>query len=234
MGARMKNAFRYLVTVLSLLAVSDRARCESIHDGGFWTALFTQGDVEVCDAPLKWWFDGHMRFLDDADGFNQSLFRPGIGWGLTESLTVWGGYAWIHTSPIGGSDFDEHRIWQQLTWAESYDLWTFALRPRLEQRNLEGEDDVGLRFRQLVRLQRQLPSRPGLSLVMWDEIFYNLDSTDWGAESGFDQNRAFVGFGLKHRRDSHLRTEIGYMHQTIENSGRADRANHVLSVNFYY
>ena len=230
----MKSAKRCLVAGVLLLVLSGTARSESVHDGGLWTALFSQGDVGACDGPLKWWFDGHMRFLDDADGFNQSLFRPGLGWSLSENLTVWGGYAWIHTSPLAGSDFDEHRIWQQLTWSEGNELWTFALRPRLEQRFVETGDDVGLRFGQLVRVQRQLPSRPGLSVVMWDEIFYNLDSSDWGAESGFDQNRAFAGFGWKHQPDSRLRTEIGYLNQTIETPFGPDRANHILSVNFYY
>ncbi len=230
----MKSLIRCLVVALLLLAAPRAARSESVHDGGLWTAWFSQGDVDACCGPLKWWFDGHMRFLDDADGFNQSLFRPGVGYSLSDNLVIWGGYAWIHTSPVVGSDFDEHRIWQQLTWSDGNELWTFALRPRLEQRFLETGDDVGWRFRQLARIQRQLPSRPGLSLVMWDEIFYNLDSTDWGAASGFDQNRAFAGFGWKHQPDSRLRTEMGYLNQTIDNPSGTDRVNHILSVNFYY
>lgn len=230
----MKSVPRCLVVALLLLAAPRTARCESVHDGGLWTAWFSQGDVAACDGPLKWWFDGQLRFLDDADGFHQSLLRPGVGWSLSESLTLWGGYGWIHTSPVAGNDFDEHRIWQQLTWSESGDLWTFALRPRLEQRFVETGDDVGWRFRQLFRVQRQLPSRPGLSLVMWDEVFYGLDGTDWGAASGFDQNRAFAGLGWKHQPDSRLRTEIGYLNQTIDSPRRADRVHHILSVNFFY
>jgi hypothetical protein len=100
---------------LALLLSAGRAQAESINDTGFWTALFAQGDLDnpvSDDDRLKWWFDGHLRFLDDADGFHQSIVRPGLGWALDEQNTVWAGYAWIRTSPIAGLNFDENRIWQ--------------------------------------------------------------------------------------------------------------------------
>lgn len=220
---------------MALLSLAPRAaRCQAVADVGQWTALFAQESFDAESGPLKWWFDGHVRLLDDADGFNQSIVRPGIGWSLSEDLTVWGGYGWIHTSPVAGDDFDEHRIWQQLTWSRSHEAWTLALRPRLEQRFLETGDDVGWRFRQLVRVQNDLPNLPRLSFVTWDEIFFNLSDSDWGARSGFDQNRVFVGFGWKHRPESRLRTEIGYLNQTIDSPSSADRVNHILSINFYY
>lgn len=223
-----------LAIALLALAAPSTARCQSVADGGQWTALFSQGDFEAGPSPLKWWFDGHLRLLDDTDGFNQSIVRPGIGWSLREDLVVWGGYGWIHTSPVAGNNFDEHRIWQQVTWSRGDELRTIALRSRLEQRFLETGDDVGWRFRQLGRFHHQLPNTPRLSFVVWDEIFFNLGDTDWGAESGFDQNRVFVGFGWKHHPDSRLRTEIGYLNQTIDLPTSGDRVNHILSLNFFY
>lgn len=225
---------RLLAMTCLILAASSTARCQSVADGGQWTALFSQGDFAACSSPWKWWFDGHLRFLEDADGFNQSIVRPGIGWSLGEDLVVWGGYGWIHTSPLTGNDFDEHRTWQQLTWSRGDEVRTFALRPRLEQRFLETGDDVGWRFRQLVRMQHHIPNLPRLSFVTWDEIFFHLRDTDWGAASGFDQNRVFVGFGWQHQPDSRLRTEIGYLNQTIDSPSGADRVNHILSINFFY
>lgn len=226
--------------ILSLLAAavitvtaSSTARCQTIDDEGQWTALFSQGELGG-SSRLRWWFDGHLRLLDDADGFNQSIVRPGIGWSLTDDLVVWGGYGWIHTSPLAGDNFDEHRIWQQFTWSGGNDALTFALRPRLEQRFLETGDDTGLRFRQLVRVQHQLSSEPRLTLVAWDEFFIHLNDTDWGAQTGFDQNRLFVGIGWKHDPDCPLRTEIGYLNQTINTPTGPDRVNHILSINFFH
>ena len=223
-----------IVLMLSTLSV---VRAQEIDDGGLWMALFAQGDFDRAWAAqhgLKWWFDGHGRFVEDADGFNQSIVRPGIGWGLTERTAAWAGYGWIYTSPVTGDDFDEHRIWQQLTWSGDYGDFTFALRPRFEQRFLETGDDVGLRYRQLFRAQHNLPQSPHLTLVSWDELFFHLNDTDWGANNGFDQNRAFVGLGLKFPADSRARTEIGYLHQAINSPGAADRSNHILSINLYY
>ena len=52
----------------------------------------------------------------------------------------------------GGSDFDEHRIWQQLSWSTRLDPVTASTRTRLEQRFVETGDDTGWRFRQRVAL----------------------------------------------------------------------------------
>jgi len=212
------------------------AQSQTVDDVGTWTAIFAQDHIKgLCEErPLKWWFDGHLRFLDDTNGFHQSLIRPGVGLPLSDDLTAWVGYAWIHTDPVVGNEFDEHRLWQQTTWSKNRDLATFALRSRLEQRFMETGDDLGWRYRQLIRLQRAMPNHPQLSFVTWDEIFFNLNDTDFGARTGFDQNRAFVGFGWKPHADSRWRTEIGYLHQAINNPLGIDRANHILSVNFYH
>lgn len=210
------------------------ASAQTVHDEGLWSAVFANGTLH--DSPCgeyKWWFDGHARFLDDADGFNQSIVRPGIGYAVTDSAAVWAGYGWIRTSPLGGAvDFDEHRLWQQLTWSTDCGPIQFALRPRLEQRFLDTGSDMGWRFRQQVRLWHRLPQSDHLSLVAWDEVFLNLNDTDYGAVSGLDQNRAFVGFGWTSGPDSSVRTEVGYLHQFIE-GGAADRNNHILSINFF-
>lgn len=223
-----------LATAILGQATTDPVRGQDVADTGLWTAFFAQNDLGGDSSPLKWWFDGHLRFLDDTDGFHQSIVRPGVGWKLSDELVAWGGYGWIHTEPVAGDDFEEHRLWQQLTWSRSFEDWTLALRPRLEQRFLETGDDVGLRFRQNVRLQHDLPDLPRLTFVAWDEIFFHLNDTDWGAEAGFDQNRVFVGFGWKFHPDDRVRTEIGYLNQTIDSPTGADRVNHLLSINFFY
>jgi hypothetical protein len=227
------SAGAFLVAMFALLART--AGAETIDDGGLWLAVFAQGDVHQDGAAreLKWWFDGHSRFLDDADGFNQSIFRPGLGISLTDRTTLWAGYGWIHTSPLAGPDFEEHRIWQQTTWSGECEPLSFALRSRLEERFLETGDDVGFRFRQLVRAQHNLLAAERITLVAWDELFLNLNDTDWGAQTGFDQNRLFLGFGWRFYPDASWRTEIGYLNQYIDNPAAPNRSNHILSINFY-
>jgi hypothetical protein len=237
------TVFHGLAVIAALLLTPEMAHSQTVDDGGAWFAFSAHGnlhEVEARDEPLdptagrlKWWFDGHLRFLDDTDGFNQSIVRPGIGYALTDKTTIWAGYGWIETTPVSGDTFTEHRIWQQTTWSDDCGDFTFALRSRLEQRFVETGDEVGWRFRQLARVQHNLPQSPRFTLVAWDEAFFHLNDTDWGAETGFDQNRAFVGFGFKHDPDSPWRTEIGYLNQYINGSGGSDRQHHILSVNVY-
>lgn len=225
-----------LIACLALTVAASSLRGEAVDDTGLWTALFANGDLDLhqcSDDRLKWWFDAHLRLFDDAGGFGQSIIRPGVGWTVSENSTLWAGYGWINTSPGSRPAFDEHRLWQQWTWGEAVEEWKFAHRSRFEQRWLETGDDVGLRYRALFRAQHDLPQFPRLSLVAWDELFYHLNDTDWGATSGFDQNRAFLGLGYKPTPNTPWRLEVGYLNQTIEVAAGDDRSNHILSLNLF-
>ena len=83
------------------------------------------------------------------------------------------------------------------------------------------------------RVQRDFSFCPWLTFVLWDELFIHLNDTDWGAESGFDQNRVFVGLGLKCDPKSGWRTEVGYLNQTINNPSGDDRSHHILAINVF-
>ncbi len=213
-----------------------RASAQTVDDAGLWFAAFGNGRFESLDdeSPLRWWFDSHYRLRDDADGFSQSIVRPGLGYAVDADNTLWVGHAWIHTSPVTGRDFDEHRFWQQWTYSPSVGQWRFLHRSRFEQRWVQRGDDVGLRWRQFARAQYVLPQRPRWSLVTWDEVFFHLNDTDWGAQSGLDQNRAFVGVGFEPWKCAGHRVEMGYLNQFIERRGGIDGMNHILSLNFFY
>jgi hypothetical protein len=210
------------------------AAAQSVHDSGVWFAGFGRGNLaSEVDDRLKWWFDGHARFFDDTNGFGQSIVRPGIGYALDERVTAWAGYGWIRTSPAMSSDIDEHRLWQQLTWSQPFDCRTLGFRSRLEQRFVETGDDTGLRFRQLVSWRQPIACSAKYSFVLWDELFVHLNDTDWGARTGFNQNRVFVGFGLKRNANSRWRVEMGYLNQHINLRSRGNLTNHLLSVNVF-
>lgn len=205
---------------------------ENSHDSGLWLMIAAQGAVDR-DSPrlerLRWWFDGHARFFDDSDGYGQSIVRPGLGYAITESSTLWAGYGWIRTSPPNGDEVDEHRIWQQWTTSARIFNAAFSWRSRLEQRFVEGDGDVGWRFRQFAKLSQPIGFDQRLRLVGYDEIFLAMNDTDWGARSGFDQNRLFAGLGWQWTRGQTF--EVGYLNQFIKRRGRDDLMNHVLSLN---
>lgn len=220
--------------ILALLLTSSSLQAQTVQDSGTWLALFARGDVSrTDDCRLKWWFDGHARFFEDSDGFGQSILRPGVGYALSDAATLWAGYGWIRTAPPASPAFDEHRVWQQITWSKDFDPARVGLRSRLEQRFLEIGSDTGWRFRQLVSWRRPL-DRSRFTLVAWDEVFIHLNDTDWGATGGFDQNRLFLGFGFSCDPANPNRVEVGYMNQYVERDAPGDLSNHLVAINFYW
>ncbi len=211
------------------------AQAETQDDQGLWFLALGQGSFGVADqrpAKLRWWLDVQARFSNDADGFSQSIVRPGIGYAIADNTTLWLGYGWIRTSPATGQDFDEHRIWQQLTWSKLLNGVSFSSRTRLEQRFREGGNKTGLRLRQFFKAAYALSGSPDVSLIGYDELFFGLNDTDWGATSGFDRNRLFLGVGWRLGKRRHS-IEIGYLNQYIDNTSGNDLMEHILSLNFF-
>ena len=78
------------------------------NDVGLWLMTLAQGSWESVSPKLEnylWWMDNHVRFMDDSDGFDQSIVRPGLGYSIMDNLSGWVGYGWIHTDPAEGNSF---------------------------------------------------------------------------------------------------------------------------------
>ena len=226
-----------LAGIVIVLVARQPCYGQAVHDVGTWLSVNTQGDLrfECCDeSRFKWWFDGHLRLFEDAEGYGQSIVRPAIGYALSKNVTLWVGYGWINETPPGRSNFDENRIFQQLIWSGSVGETKLTSRTRLEQRFVELGDDTGWRMRQFVKFLRPFECEPRLSTIVWDEAFFDLNSTDWGQFGSFSQNRAFAGLGWTIKRLPHTpRIEVGYMHQYIRRRSADDRHNHILGINWF-
>lgn len=216
---------KYLLTVLvACMAGSPRAEAME-HEFQVWNAAFTQFSA---GEKVKLWFDGHARRRSESTLF---IVRPALGYRILDSLTGYAGYAWIPIVPDIGDLQNEHRIWQQMIWAHSTDSgWGFAVRPRLEQRFADWGNDVGHRARLFARADFA-PEGTDILLVSWDEAFFQLNDTDWGAVGGFDQNRLFLGVGFP--SDSGVRFEAGYLNVILNRSPEMVMV-HALSVNAFF
>ena len=72
-----------------------------------------------------------------------------------------------------------------------------------------------------------------LHLLFWDEVFWNMNDTQWAGDNGFNQNRLFTGLMFKYNGAS--RFEIGYLNQYINGTnGSSNQINHVLSSNIVF
>ena len=215
---------------------SPTAWAELQEDTRVWGNITARGNFGYVSPDLKrwlWWMEGQLRSRECCSSdmaLDQSLIRPGIGYALTDHSTVWMGYAHVTNYPVVGDEFHENRLWQQYQWSGPTPLGAFTSRTRLEQRWQNNGNDTGGRFRQLFKFNWPFSFHPAASFVAWDEMFVHLNSTDWGARQGFDQNRGFAGLG--YRWQPHILTEIGYINQYI-NTANTDPMNHILSLNLF-
>ena len=174
----------------------------------------------------------------------QSLLRMGANYKLNEHVIAHAGYGWIETFPYGdfpiasAGTFPEHRLYEQITFRQPVNKWTFSHRFRIEQRWLgkvkpgskrEIEDWTFLhRFRYQFRTQYPFWKKDNRQLygVVSDEIFIGA-----GKNLGiniFDQNRIFVMLGF--RTNKNFSVEFGYLNQTLQ-QGRRINNNSIFQRN---
>ena len=233
-----------LAMALLALASTSALAAPTVDDFQTWgnvTLTGSLGKLTGDTALNKWlyWGEWQGRFGDNSSRLSQTIVRPGLGYQISDSLSLWAGYAWVPTGEpfiTSSRDLNEQRIWQQLLWKQSFAPGDAQLRTRMEERYTVGSQ-VGWRFRQLAKYWYNLPFAPDFGIVAADEIFVNLNSVTYGAhntvalEDGFDQNRAFLGLGYKATKE--IRLELGYMNQTISKYNKADRMDNILGINIF-
>lgn len=220
----MRIAYRAVAAAASLLTCD--ALLAADDDSAAWGIASAAGRFEPAGEPSRWRYNviGQWRNFDRGSGADQYLLRGGVGYDLNPTMTLWGGYDYFLTDPNALPTRDEHRFWQQFSWdAASWDWGALSLYARLEQRNLERSNDVGLALRQFVQLTVPVPAQD-ITVVSWIEHFINLNDTDYGGRTGFAELRSYVGVRMPMTEYSAL--EAGYMNQLLNRSAERDAVNH--------
>jgi hypothetical protein len=225
---------KLLLLLTLLLPVVATASTEELF--GTWGTVVLSGNI--ANSKALYYAEGSARATDNPKSIHDPGFdihglvgRVGLGYQLTDNNKVIFGYAYQYGEPpYGKTQLNEQRAWQQheykLNLAES-DTLTF--RSRLEERTVDISDDTSVRFREQAKLTHNLNKK--WSLIASEEFFTNVNKTNWGPVSGFDQNRGFVGVGYKF--NDNYRTEIGYLNQYMNRENNYDRMAHILSVSLY-
>ena len=120
---------------------------------------------------------------------------------------------------IGLVDPDPVRLLQDVWPAFRYilptDYGTFTFRTMVEANFLpSNNNEVRYRPRQMLRFMHPFEFEPRLSLITWNETFLIANTTKQGGQSGFTQNRDFIGAGWTFNKN--FRFEGGYMNQYLE------------------
>lgn len=217
--------------VLLLLTV-DPAPAATVADHNTWAQVAISGPLLDRTPGRDRWrysFDSPHRYDLESRHYYQSVWRLGLGYQFSPRLSLWAGYGYTHTDPQATRvHYGEPRWFQQLLWTERRGNLTFRYRLRLEERFPDTGNDMGLRLRHQLRLNHPLPGSKKFYGVLWEELFHNLRDTDYGARTGFDQNRVFAGLGC--HWSEILRTEAGYLHQFGRRVGQPDRILHILAL----
>lgn len=216
--------FAYVFFMLAVCGLSS-AVADTEEDGRYWFSLYTQGKLPA--ENFYWSMDTHPRWREEGQHFDQLILRPSVFYKFNAKTSVWLGYDTIINHPAGQSASHENRLWQQVQY-QFDDLAgvTLTSRTRLEQRRREDFQDLGHRVRQMVRATTPSTWHPQLSWVVFDELFINLNQTEWGVRRGIDQNRLFLGINWKFSDFSNV--DVGYLNHFV-NTRTLDRENHVLS-----
>lgn len=193
------------------------------EDGNIWLAQ--TANVDLGDGAVLW-LEAQERFTNDASRLGQFLVRPAIGYKLDKTTTVFLGYAYVMTDPVGPVRTNEHRMFQQLSFRVAGDGkgLTVTGRTRLEQRWLEEQTGTAWRLRQQLRATAPLSGK--VRAVVWTEPFIGLNQTGF-QRSGLGLWRNFAGVAVP--LGQRFTLEPGYLNQYVVRGG-PDRIDHTASL----
>lgn len=211
----------YILLLISPLAVFGQK-----SDIGNWLIYF--GDKKL-SKKFNWHHEVQYRNFNFVGDTEQLLLRTGLGYNLSDNNNnIHLGYAYIYSEPYLSNteqktNFTEHRIYQQFITRQSFGRFNLQHRYRFEQRFIE--EDFRLRFRYFLSMnvalnKKQIGDKTAY-LSAYNEIFINTE------QNYFDRNRLYAGIG--YRFSSKLRTEMGVMNQTTNNTSR----NQLNIISFY-
>ena len=222
-GQLLRIFILLIFSTLPLLSFADTASRTS-------TWLMSLSRIKLTES-VNSFIDIQPRYtMNDTSGgknnaFDTLLLRGAIGYQISPNIGLYQGYAYI---PTYDPKNVEHRSFQELFINQPLQNNSLAHRLRFEQRFIESVDETAYRLRYFGRYVHALPTwHPNLSLAINEEVFINMNDADNGPQSGFDQNRFFIG--LNYRMNQSLAYEFGYQNQIINvPSSDNNVMNHIL------
>lgn len=228
----MFHKTRALIFCILAIFISHNCLAKNAEQSGkLWASIETNGEINK--SQIEYMSELHGRFGYDAPNFNEGIFRIGLGYPTSQTISVWFGYDFIPMKDLITKEFSiENRIWQQILWEVPLEgFWQFTYRARLEERIDAEASGTAIRLRQklIVKMNHLEIGTDSFIPIIYDEIFFNLNHPDWIADKTVDENRLFVGFG--YQIDTRHILEVGYINQlALRNPDNI--MNHILSLSY--
>ena len=231
----MKKTKSILLILITLIVASSTVPCLATgpahmdnieYDLGGWQQAVAEGSLGVIDPKIskaRIWLEGQAREDNSFRNVYQGMARVAMGYQLTDRATIWAGYTYLPGFPVNYSGANTHfpkyvaqqDVWPAFRYVLPTDYGTFTFRTMVEANFLpSNNNEVRYRPRQMLRFMHPFEFEPRLSLITWNETFLIANTTAHGGQSGFNQNRAFVGAGWTFNKN--FRFEGGYMNQYLE------------------
>jgi hypothetical protein len=222
-GAKSERirALQALVLCLFGIGAASPAAAQTDIDRRVWTAVSVQGQL---GGEWRWASDSLVRGSEGAGALDIVGERVTVTRSITPQSSAGLGYAWAG-GVFHGRFLQEQRFAEQITWSSNGRV-RIALRTRLEECFLTGDDAMRLQARQRVRVVWPLMAKGRLQGVASEELFLKSnDSTP--LPRGMDSNEAFVG--VARRLTARTGFEIGYLSFYSKDGYRGHHRSHVLS-----
>jgi len=219
----MKASFSILACVWFVAFQAPKGFADTSQDFASWNGFLFQGTFS---QETGYYLEIQSRLNQTLANGNRFIVRPAFRYFATPELSLWAGYGWL---PAFSPYRSESRLWQQALYQVKLGLWQLVGRFRLDERWLADSDGVGFRGRLMLRTLWTLKEDSPLSLCFSNEYFQNLNTVARGFDSGFDQNRFFLG--INYLVTNTIQVEPGYMNVFVDPPGSGNTVmNHVFAV----
>lgn len=219
----MKHRLHYLL-LASLLFHSAFAMEQHCK---LWTQAIVIGPLYHQDKAL-YYFEPRFRLIDNRYKFEEGSAYIGLGYQATSSLQLFAGFAYLKSQNLSGEYFTETRVWQQLLWNMiNTNQFNLIDRTRFDIRKRTGQTQHALRIRERLMLRIPVFCSQKYSLVIFDEVFLNLNHPIWVSKKFLADNRLFIGVGTQ--LTSIVSIDVGYLNQYQFQSTKTTMSNGVYT-----
>lgn len=171
------------------------------------------------------------RLLDNYTDFSQLILHGLLGYKFNKHFSIWQGYAWSRTYIPGLRR--EHRPYNDFIYENVFKNVEVESRIRFEERFLQDTEGVSLRLRYKLKGSYPIDKEKKWRVVLFDEIFTNLNSHYDGPQAGLDQNRIYIG--LNRKINELFNIDAGYQLQHQHKKGKDnDTLNHFILFNLNF
>ncbi|MFZ2315770.1 MAG: DUF2490 domain-containing protein [Gammaproteobacteria bacterium] len=174
-----------------------------------------------------------LRLINESHPVQTGLIEGGIGYRLALGKSIWAGYRWSGHNPYNNF-YQENRLFQQLLLPMRSRIDRSILRSRLEEIGRGNQSQISLRLRERLALEFETGLINNSHPFVYDEIFFQLNKTNYTTNRLISENRLFLGINLFINKLDWW--EIGYINQyTMSASASAqNKMNHIISLTYNY